>query len=107
MFAISAKTRASYRRNAGPEYYQVIKLLQKRMVFISVQYYCTGYSAHDVEIVTEYWKSGKPQKPFAVTRNYVETYFNVVLTNTHNKAFIMNKFLTASQLKQKKKKKWA
>jgi hypothetical protein len=52
------------------------------------------HSAHKVEIVTEYRKSGKPQQPFAVIRNYVEIYFNVVLTIAENKALIMNKLLT-------------
>jgi hypothetical protein len=76
------------------------------MLFTNVKYYYIGHSAHNMEIVTEYRKSGKPQQPFAVILNYVEIYFNVVLTIAQNKALIMSKLLTPrfqclpSQLKQ-------
>jgi hypothetical protein len=49
--------------------------LRKPMIFINVKYDYIGHSAHNnVENVIEYWKSGKPQQPFAVICNYVEIF---------------------------------
>jgi hypothetical protein len=69
--------------------YQIVRPLRQR-----VEYCCIGHSAHHVENITEYWKSGQKQQPFAVIRNYEETYFDVVLIITYNKTPIRNKLQT-------------